>query len=147
MTVTFLVCFFVVQWTSSLQHLLQEISIAHLWHLLEGCFEEKKNKAHVRNITLLSLTCTSYYKPNISIPVPYIIFMKKVNHSSITPRWKLENPNNVSAVVAWHLNIFRYQNKELSIDALDIYPGERALPFQVMEMIDYSGVTTNRILD
>ena len=79
--------------------------------------------------------------------MPYIIFMKKVNHSSITPRWKLENPKNVSAVVAWHLNIFRYQNKELSIDALDIYPGERALPFQVMEMIDYSGVTINRILD
>ena len=107
MTVTFLVYFFVVQWTSSLQHLLREISIAHLWHLLEGCFEEK-NRAHVRNITLLSLTCTSYYKTNISNPVPYIIFMKKVNHSSITPRWKLENPNNVSAVVAWHLNILTY---------------------------------------
>ena len=151
MTVTFLVCFFVVQWTSSLQHLLREISIAHLWHLLEGCFEEK-NRAHVRNITLLSLTCTSYYKllqnKHFKLPtVPYIIFMKKVNHSSITPRWKLENPNNVSAVVAWHLNIFRYQNKVLSIDALDIYPGERALPFRVMEMIDYSGVTINRILD
>ena len=62
--------------------------------------------------------------------------MKTVSHSSITPQWKLENPNNVSAVVAWHLNIFRYQNKGLSIDALDIYPGEGALPFQVMEMIE-----------
>ena len=57
---------------------------------------------------------------------------------------ELENPNNVSAIVAWHINIFRYQNKVLSIDALDIYPRERALPFQVMEMIDYSGVTINR---
>ena len=62
--------------------------------------------------------------------------MKKVNHSSTTPRWKLENPNNVSAVVAWHLNILGYQNKVLSIDALDKYPGEGALPFQVIEMIE-----------